>query len=534
MEKEFLKKYFKKADKVIPSPDHFIKYSLLTYEILGIAATKDELHPPGTGMVTYEVSQASNLKVEYLFHWKGKMYLTVPSHHFELCITEIDFKNKITTLDLIPSSVKKMSSLKLLSPYKSKIYTSFTNRIAFSGLGYCCLINISEEVKIPEEYIIDDTVVIDFSLQEFLTPTTADSIIKEVKGYLYKSIHNDIDFIKSNYGYPYSISEMSGSLKGLYKSSVKTEASPRHEKLASFLPFSFGVELETQSGLVPLRTLFKNDFVFLRDGSIKGLEYTSLPLKGATGLAKLEDFCSKLNKVATIDELCSLHIHLGETNLNEEQIVALYKTIYQTQQELFDFVPNYKRAAKYFAKKQDYKDHCKPLKSLGIYNTSDVHEMYAAIIDFVTNKGNDEMLGAQKWNQFPRYHHLNLLNLFSKGGSGTIEFRLHEPTTNYQKVLLWLFIITGLTQYAKKYSSKIVKDEIKIVLKDVIKDIYPSSISSFINEYIKDRTLNYTSTYIDDHVEDYSSLKEDKKVFKQKEFEQLFLSDVPIEELEMI
>ena len=176
-------------------------------------------------------------------------------------------------------------------------------------------------------------------------------------------------------------------------------------------------------------SLLKNDFVFLRDGSLDGgLEYTSLPLKGADGIAKLRNFCASLAE-CSINEFCSLHIHLGGVNLSKEEVVSLYKTVFQCQQELFDFVPSYKRSSKYFARKAEYKDHCKPLKSLGLYQEENINQMYRSIYNFVTMNGKfgnqddideddeefyDEEDEGQvnKWNKLSRYHHLNLLNWF--------------------------------------------------------------------------------------------------------------------------
>lgn len=341
---------------------------------------------------------------------------------------------------------------------------------------------------------------------------------------------------KSRYGYPYSISDMSYAYQMLYKNyPIKTKADEGDTLLAELIsPFSFGVEIETSNGIVDMVSLLKNDFVFLRDGSLDGgLEYTSLPLRGADGIAKLRNFCSSLSE-CSINEFCSLHIHLGGVNLSKEEVVSLYKTVFQCQQELFDFVPSYKRSSKYFAKKAEYKDHCKPLKSLGLYQEEDVNQMYRSIYNFVTMNGQfgngdddideDEDEGyydeddnhVNKWNKLSRYHHLNLLNWFEKGS--TIEFRLHEPTTNYQKIVSWLLIISAITKYAKKYSNQIINNELKISLMKIILDIYPANVSSYLNKYIKHRTILHNNSYITGSDEDYYYLNSDREVFMPAEF----------------
>lgn len=343
--------------------------------------------------------------------------------------------------------------------------------------------------------------------------------------------------VKRSYGYPYSISDMSYSYQMLYSNYLlKTKAQEMDTRIAELInPFSFGVEIETSSGVVNMASLLRNNFVFLRDGSLDGgLEYTSLPLKGADGIAMLRDFCNSL-KVCSINEFCSLHIHLGSINLSKEDLVSLYKTVFQCQQELFDFVPSYKRSSKYFAKKAEYKDHCKPLKSLGLYQEENVDQMYRSIYNFVTMNGmygnnedvdeeddeyyDEEDQHVNKWNKTSRYHHLNLLNWFEK--SSTIEFRLHEPTTNYQKIISWLLIIVAITKYAKKYNTDIINNELKISLMKIILDIYPPDVASYLNKYIKHRTIAHSNSYIKGIDEDYHYLKEDSAVFRPEEFDSM-------------
>lgn len=342
---------------------------------------------------------------------------------------------------------------------------------------------------------------------------------------------------KSIYGYPYSISDMSSAYRRLYHYyPIKSKANEDDTLLAELInPFSFGVEIETSNGIVDMVSLLKNDFVFLRDGSLDGgLEYTSLPLKGADGIAKLRNFCASLAE-CSINEFCSLHIHLGGVNLSKEEVVSLYKTVFQCQQELFDFVPSYKRSSKYFARKAEYKDHCKPLKSLGLYQEENINQMYRSIYNFVTMNGkfgnqddvddvdedDEEYFGedegqVNKWNKLSRYHHLNLLNWFEKGS--TIEFRLHEPTTNYQKIISWLLIISAITKYAKKYSTQIINNDLKISLMKIILDTYPANIASYLNKYIKHRTILHNNSYIQGSDEDYYYLNNDSEVFMPLEF----------------
>jgi hypothetical protein len=81
------------------------------------------------------------------------------------------------------------------------------------------------------------------------------------------------------------------------------------EKLG--LKYSFGFEFETSGGNIPLEELYRTGLMPLRDGSISGHEYTTIPLVGDFGLSVLENQINLLNKYTIIDKECSMHIHLG-------------------------------------------------------------------------------------------------------------------------------------------------------------------------------------------------------------------------------
>lgn len=527
-----MKEYFVSFKKAMSKGDKFLSYCPFTFKVNGFAKTGEELDLKDGSLKSVEIE---TLNVEFLFSYAGALYISPPKN-LMLVVTHLDYNKNTVIIKVIDKIQFIDSRVKVLTKFVNKQYTYFTNRINFSGLGYCCLLPLVEGAEYSDDLLVEDTILISPEYSPVMVDTpennfTLSVINKEISNYVIRLNEIDLKALKRNYGYPYSISDMSDNYRDLYRHSPKTKFEPRHEVLSKYLPYSFGVEMETKTGNVAVNTLLKNDFVPLKDGSITGDEFTSLPLIGADGLVKLEKFSKALGKVATVDEFCSLHIHLGNTKLTNKEVVSLYKTVFQVQQELFDFVPNYKRSAQYFAKKQDYKDHCKPLKSLGLYNMDSEEEMYDAIYMFVTGNDNEDLLNNQKWNQYPRYHHLNLLNLFGK--SKTIEFRLHEPTTNYQKIISWLFIVSGITQYSKKYREDIIDDKIKIKLKDVITDIYPADIASYLNDYIKARTLQFKDSYIDNNIEDYAYLKQDSEVFQEHRFNELFIQ-AKIEELEMI
>lgn len=437
---------------------------------------------------------------------------------------------KIGVLKLAPFTmgvmhVSEMNSyITYLGSYKPKTHSNIATRINVQGLGYSCFLPIASDVDISKETVYQDSFIVSEEYKEAMKLIPNDLLFRDLISFNKDNQARVYKTIKEQYGFPYSISEATPELISMYKKHTSNVViSDNDKKVAELInPFTYGVEIETSNGIVPFYTLLNTKFLFLRDGSLDGgYEFTSMPLKGESGLANIKAFTEKANEYnCNINQNCSLHIHLGGVDLDKENIVSLYKTVYQCQQELFDFVPSYKRSSKYFAKKNEFKDHCKPLKSLGLYYETDVETMYSSIYDFVTSKDNQEMMDSQKWNQFPRYHHLNLLNWFKN--KSTIEFRLHEPTLNYQRIVSWLLIISAITKFSKKYSKEIIENKIKISLRDIMNDIYPAEYANYLNAYIKSRTLQFNDSYIVGQDEDYHFLSYDRNVFEKETFISLF------------
>lgn len=322
------------------------------------------------------------------------------------------------------------------------------------------------------------------------------------------------------FGYVYSLKDFSPNLVSkIYKDMIsKIEDNKKLEFLLKTKQsdLSFGVELETSSGQVPYDDLMYNSFFPLRDGSIGGYEYTSAPFRDSKGFTAIKNFTKVLNTNCTIDKFCSLHVHIGNHNLSSEQIVAFYMLSYQLQQELFDFTPPYKRSEKYFSEKNEVKDHCKPLKSLGlytIYKNDSISTKYSKIKEFVLPPNMN--INDPKWNQFSRYFHINLLPLFSN--SGTIEFRLHEPTTSYHKILLWMGIITTMVKYAINNTNDIINGS-KISLFDVVNTIEDEKFRDILINYIKERIIIFTSEFNQGQYNSSEYLRKDK-TYSNKDLE---------------
>jgi hypothetical protein len=82
------------------------------------------------------------------------------------------------------------------------------------------------------------------------------------------------------------------------------------------------------------------------------------------------------------------------------------------------------------------------------------------------------------------------------GSRGTVEFRCHTPTVQYQKVINWLFIVVAILKYAKKYATLLTSkpfDKLpKVSLYTVLENAYPPKIYTILYKYVEDRIVYYT------------------------------------------
>lgn len=131
--------------------------------------------------------------------------------------------------------------------------------------------------------------------------------------------------------------------------------------LANYLKYSFGLEFETSQGYVPEDLCYRDGLIPLRDGSISGIEYSTVVLSGNEGIALLEQQLESLKKYTDFNKECSLHIHFGGFPLSREKIFNLYQLCKSLEEEISNLVPRYTfTTCKY---KANGKDYCKRLSS---------------------------------------------------------------------------------------------------------------------------------------------------------------------------
>jgi len=103
----------------------------------------------------------------------------------------------------------------------------------------------------------------------------------------------------------------------------KISSEESFNKFFLFEKYSFGFEFETNRGIIPEHRCKELGLIPLRDGSIGGHEYTSIPMRGMDGINLLINQTNELKKFCHIDKECSLHVHFGGYPVNESKILNL-------------------------------------------------------------------------------------------------------------------------------------------------------------------------------------------------------------------
>lgn len=281
-------------------------------------------------------------------------------------------------------------------------------------------------------------------------------------------------------------------------------------KVASLAPYlnglSFGIEYETVKGQIPARFTGPLGLIPLKDGSVAGLEYATIPYSGEKGLQAAIESCSVLNKFTKYDDNCSLHLHIGNIPRTEEFFLALFKTLCLLQDEIYELFPIYKKynfgiKRKHYTKplpamkllsSMDSKITPKNIKeNFGIlYNFLSAGQRYEDVestLDNVHNHPSDPN-GTRKWNIKSRYYWVNLIPLLF-GNKKTVEFRVHTPTTEVNKLVYYLFICTSIVSYVKKNTKQILESRDSSYAD--LSNIVISQLSKAPNSF-----LDYTLSYI--------------------------------------
>ena len=245
---------------------------------------------------------------------------------------------------------------------------------------------------------------------------------------------------------------------------------------------TFGIEFETcDIKFVPNDILLKYGLIPLRDGSINGYEFATIPLKGYDGLKSLFYICGALNKYCNFDKSCSTHIHMSIDNMPKKDIRFIERLLnvgFQVQNEIYKIVPDYK----YFdINHEKNKFYTKPIPYLDFsieyaieYEDEETKEIElesnsvekTSVSEFLTGVNNNKTLlkgihpsnpdNQHKWNIKERYYWLNTIPYFFNNGS--IENRMMEATFDFNKILSWIILTASIIKFSidEKNKDKVV------------------------------------------------------------------------------
>lgn len=287
--------------------------------------------------------------------------------------------------------------------------------------------------------------------------------------------------------YPYRISreyEAFNNLKTFDDSHVVEQT--KDYVLGHIMDYTFGVEFETSCGYIPSDRTFIDGLIPLRDGSISGIEYSTIVLKGNAGLNSLKQCMDDLKKYTMFNKECALHIHMGGFPVDTKYIAALACVQNKLEGSMYNgAIPDWSFNTELY--KANGKSYCEKIPQY--YSFDDMFEIITGnrFSGSLTNPHPRDPERTAKWNIRARYRAMNLVNMVCYKNPKTVEFRFLRPTDNFKKVYLWLAILNAELNFAKKL--------VNIYETEVPEDPSGSLIMDFANGLSFDTTTVLANTY---------------------------------------
>lgn len=156
------------------------------------------------------------------------------------------------------------------------------------------------------------------------------------------------------------------------------------------------------------------------DGSIHGnraFELVSPVLNGADGIRQIEVVCRVLDELdAKVNKSCGLHVHHDARGYNDKQLVNVLKFYRRSEKDIDSFMPLSRRDNNGF--------YCQSVNSAlyQIENGVSIHNLN-------------------------RYCKVNLTSFYRHG---TVEFRHHSGTVDFDKISNWVLFTALIMRAAKK------------------------------------------------------------------------------------
>ena len=262
--------------------------------------------------------------------------------------------------------------------------------------------------------------------------------------------------------------------------------------------FTYGIEIETASGASYPWLNYKYGFIPCRDGSIEGLEYTSIPYSKLKGLQSIRNFCKENKGRLSTSNACSLHVHIGNIRTDKWFLNALYNFLYSIQNDYYNYFPYSKRVKpvdreKHYTKaliplmqeitELDFKDKTVKKKIDHNVNTLFKFLTQGIIPGKKYNRKNRIHPKKNKWRQDSRYYLFNFVPLVFSNRK-TLEFRIHEQTLNSKEIIHHIILSMIMLNYVSK-------NIVTCILNKGIKNINDLITHQVKNEELRNELLTY-------------------------------------------
>lgn len=265
-------------------------------------------------------------------------------------------------------------------------------------------------------------------------------------------------YVKGMDGFPYSFNRMYEAVDNfsIFKGKQVIEKKS-HFRLSEYMSYTFGLEFETSMGYIPEDTCYKDGLIPLRDGSISGLEYSTIVLQGDEGLSLLfNQQIDDLKKFTDFNKECSLHVHLGGYPITPKHIFALYVLCKSLESYFESVLPPFTfHTSRY---KATGKDYCNYLPKVDSFNSLYTWLTDNPFLGSLYQAHPSDIARIAKWKVTQRYLWINLINAICYKGPKTVEFRMLRPTFNKRLIMMWLWILNAILKVAETEASNIDND----------------------------------------------------------------------------
>ena len=297
-------------------------------------------------------------------------------------------------------------------------------------------------------------------------------------------------------GFPYSFQRRYEAIESfkIFNEKQEIQESKKEHPISKYLKYTYGLEFETSEGYIPEHICYRDGLIPLRDGSITGLEYSTVVMSGNEGICLLEQQLKTLRKYTIFDKECSLHIHFGGFPMNTDSIFNVYRVCHKLEGEIQNLVPQYTfHSAKY---KNSGKDYCKflpPECSPGSRPYKNFEEFYSGLVGkryegSLFDPHPNDPGRERKWQIATRYFWVNFINILCYEVNKTIEFRLLRPSYNLEKITYWMYVFNAILVYSEKLEKgSNLKD---LTLASMFREIYDDeTVEELMTETEKMRML---------------------------------------------